>query len=1161
MASTGAELGAFRLERELGRGGMGVVWRGAHVGTGAPVAIKAATGARNDRFAEAFEREVQSVAGLDHPGIVSVYDQGRVTPAVEAATRGALPAGSPYLVMELAELGDLSGLESPGWSHVRQILVELLEAMAHAHARGLVHLDLKPENVLVQRVGARGACVKISDFGLAFASADRRSQDHVHASGLIGTPAYMSPEQFEGRWRDYGPWTDLYALGCLAYELVEGRLPFASKSLIGLANAHMHQDVPRLDPRFEVPAELEAWIRALLAKPIEARFASSADALHALLELAGRARAPLTDRVFASSSPRDTGRATEIVSDDLAVRTLDSGMFAAATLQTGEQPAITREAPGAMAPAPAPTPRDWRGGALGGGGQTLPHLAGAGLGLWGLRAVPLAGREPERDMLWDVLWKASRGGGARAVVVRGPRGQGKTRLVEWFTRRARELGAAEAITVTHSARASAADGLPAAFHERFGLVGLRGEQARERVERVLGRVKVGAGGEVAWESRLWSNWLAPDDPNAPRQDPLQAVSLARRALTDLSRDRPIVLAVDDAQWATDALALTRAVLDDGLPEVRALAVLTVCDDDLVPDAPQRAALDEVCGHPRAVTIDLGVLDPRSHEHLIENLLGLSEDLTELVRRRTEGSPLFTVQLVHDMVARGLLVPSEAGYRLVEGAEVPIPDDVEALCLERLDHVVSTAASPHDALRAIELAAVLGARVRQDEWARACAAFGVPVGSGVVTEMVRAGLAWREREGWRFLNGMFVEALLARARGEDRLRTLHSACAAALEASADIPARRPRLIEHLVHAGRLGEAVHVFSTRVDQLNAPEAQRLFALLAPHADALDASDRVVYWCGCVGSMMLYQGHVQACREIADAYEPTDEVGEETRERWLNFDARIAMYEEDEARAVTHARAALEIAARLAVPVGVARATRILGVVLGHFGHHEEAFSHTRRALRMFEALDNVNESNWCRHDAAQQLMGIGRAREALALLEPAAASLRKGHDPVALMYVVECIAVAHYELGHLAHAATAFEESTRLSELQHDTGVWMSRENLARVYLKLGRHDDALALLERIDALPEAMRDNFYVNPVDDALLTCWAAQGRWDLYDARADAALAVDPDETYADGLDGLLALLLGRGEVVRAERVRWVAHQMWSALGDGARARATLDMS
>ena len=289
-----ARLGAFTLERELGRGGMGVVWLGAHAGTGERVAIKAVTSAKGERFHDAFEREVQAVAGLFHPGIVSVYEQGVVTPDASGVTRGAFPEGSPFLVMEYAALGDLTELESPAWAHAREVLIEILEALAHAHARGIVHLDLKPENVLIQREGERGARVKLTDFGLAFASSDRRSDAHIHSSGIVGTPAYMSPEQYEGRWRDYGPWTDLYALGCVAYELVSGRLPFTSKSVIGLANAHMNKAVPGLTPRFDVPDGVDAWLKTLLEKRPEARYATASDALHALLELSGRERTTLT---------------------------------------------------------------------------------------------------------------------------------------------------------------------------------------------------------------------------------------------------------------------------------------------------------------------------------------------------------------------------------------------------------------------------------------------------------------------------------------------------------------------------------------------------------------------------------------------------------------------------------------------------------------------------------------------------------------------------------------------------------------------------------------------------------------------------------------------------------------------------------------------------
>src|SRR6185295_5129294 len=150
-------VGPFRLDRCIGRGGMAEVWSGVHAAQGVPVAVKVMTGerAREPSFRAAFRNEVQAVASLDHPGIVIVFDHGEVTPEAEEVSRGLLTAGSPTLAMELADGGTLGSrfTDGIGWAELRQVLLDLLDALAHAHARGVVHRDLKPNNILVFRNG------------------------------------------------------------------------------------------------------------------------------------------------------------------------------------------------------------------------------------------------------------------------------------------------------------------------------------------------------------------------------------------------------------------------------------------------------------------------------------------------------------------------------------------------------------------------------------------------------------------------------------------------------------------------------------------------------------------------------------------------------------------------------------------------------------------------------------------------------------------------------------------------------------------------------------------------------------------------------------------------------------------------------------------------
>ncbi|MFT4626541.1 MAG: hypothetical protein ACI8PZ_005218 [Myxococcota bacterium] len=261
-------MGPFELLRPLASGGMGQVWRGTHRPTGLPVAVKVLPAGRTGpRFAEAVAREVRVVAGLDHPHIVVIVDQGTLSPTAAAASEGRVAAGSPAFVMELAAgtLEDWLADRYPSWADVRQVLLQVLMALAHAHARGVVHLDLKPANVL-RFDGDGSARWKLSDFGIA----RRVDEDQGTRRRVSGTPGYMAPEQMAGRTRLTGPWTDLYAVGCLAWRLLTGRTGVPDPSIFR---------------REGIPAALGAWLAALTRRAPAARFPFAADAAHALTAL------------------------------------------------------------------------------------------------------------------------------------------------------------------------------------------------------------------------------------------------------------------------------------------------------------------------------------------------------------------------------------------------------------------------------------------------------------------------------------------------------------------------------------------------------------------------------------------------------------------------------------------------------------------------------------------------------------------------------------------------------------------------------------------------------------------------------------------------------------------------------------------------------------
>jgi serine/threonine-protein kinase len=250
----------YEMETPLGKGGMAHVYRGTDRVLDRTVAIKVLAGkyAEDDRFVARFRREAQAAAGLSHPNIVSVYDTGGED-------------GKHYIVMEYVEgetLADMlrrEGRLDP--DRAATIAAEVATALQAAHERGLVHRDVKPGNVMLDRDGR----VKVVDFGIARAAAD----DTLTQTGLVlGTASYLSPEQAQGLTVDAR--SDVYSLGCVLFEMLTGRPPFEGDTPVSIAYRHVNEPPPRpreLDP--SVPPHLDEAVLHALEKDPDSRFATA----------------------------------------------------------------------------------------------------------------------------------------------------------------------------------------------------------------------------------------------------------------------------------------------------------------------------------------------------------------------------------------------------------------------------------------------------------------------------------------------------------------------------------------------------------------------------------------------------------------------------------------------------------------------------------------------------------------------------------------------------------------------------------------------------------------------------------------------------------------------------------------------------------------------
>ncbi|GHE96000.1 serine/threonine protein kinase [Streptomyces longispororuber] len=255
--------GRYRLTRRLGRGGMAEVFAAEDVRLGRTVAVKLLrSDLAEDPVSKArFTREAQSVAGLNHHAVVGVYDSGE-----------DLIGGNsvPYIVMELVEGRTIRDLllnaEAPGPEQALIIVSGVLEALAYSHQHGIVHRDIKPANVSITNTGA----VKVMDFGIARAL-HGASTTMTQTGMVMGTPQYLSPEQALGKAVDHR--SDLYATGCLLYELLALRPPFTGETPLSVVYQHVQDTpVPPSQVSDAAPPELDGLVMRSLAKDPDDRF-------------------------------------------------------------------------------------------------------------------------------------------------------------------------------------------------------------------------------------------------------------------------------------------------------------------------------------------------------------------------------------------------------------------------------------------------------------------------------------------------------------------------------------------------------------------------------------------------------------------------------------------------------------------------------------------------------------------------------------------------------------------------------------------------------------------------------------------------------------------------------------------------------------------------
>ncbi len=1009
-------LGPFDLDQPIGKGGMGVIWSARHRGQDIPAAVKVLTlsRAKDFGFRAAFRKEVRAVAGLDHPNIVVVFDHGEVSVEAETRSEARMLAGTPYLAMELVPGGSLATQKGQiEWPQLRVILLDLLSALAHAHSRGVIHRDIKPGNVLIREDGT----VKLTDFGLAHATAGSGDEE-TDARKRGGTPAYMAPEQLQGNWRDYGPWTDLYALGCLGWSMCTGRSPFSGGTWVEVMHGHLTRKPPTLQPRVSVPPEFEDWLRKLLRKAPENRFRRAADAAWALLQ---------TPEVAPDGPTTIESPAAPI---ERAVKT--TLFWSAEEVPTPATTPIVREEPDASIwYDPPPIPRDWRRLELG-----RSHLLlGAGLGLYGLRSIALVGRDREQDALWAALRKVDQQQTPALTLIRGPVGCGKSRLAAWLCERAHEVGGATILRATHSPRPGPGDGLGRMVANHVNAVGLAPDALLERLKMTLELQGV----TDAYEWRGLAELIQPGQQHQPVRlsSPRERYQLLEGLVVRLCQERPVVIWLDDVQWGADAVGFAKHLMSRKLKAPLFLLLTSRNDQSGKRSAGIRGLLEQ----PATQDIPLGQLEPVHASALVRDLLGLRGELADQVEQRAAGNPLFAVQLVGDWVNRGLLEPTERGFRLRDGVQVHLPDDLHEVWSGAIRPIL--AASPVGALVTLELASSLGQTVDANEWNDVCAVAGAAAPEHVADQLVEAGLLRTTEVGWQFVHAMMRESLERTSREKGRWARHNLACATMLQDRypSHPEAIAGRLGRHLLMAGHTERAVGLLLTGVRRLaDASEYREALELL-------DRRDRALESLGAGAS------------------------GPRRVEGWL-LRARVYLRQGRPHLARAWAEQALQATQHLDAPL-------LRGWALSRVADAYRHRGESRRAERQYLAALSVfrDQKHWagvgdCLQGLGQLADQRGRYNRARELLEEARSAYAAINAPLMLAQCIQGLATAHRKMGNVALSRTLAEEAlARFDGLGSTSGLAGAERALAVLDL-IGKNwessrehwTNALALYER-------------------------------------------------------------------------------------------------
>ena len=1138
----GQFIGPFELGSPLGEGGMAVVFHAWHYRDRTPVAIKVLKEGQSHTpsLDLSFALEVRAAASLNHPNMVAIYDHGTLNIA-EAVGDPSL-VGTPWLAMECIDGGSIKKLVGKtDWPTIQRMLIEVLDALAHAHARGLLHRDIKPGNILRDRTMGT---VHLTDFGLSQSMLQIRSRAS-ESEFVTGTPGFISPEQIHGSRRGQGPWSDIYSVGALGWTLATGRPPYIGE-ISEVLQAHVRGQLRAFVPACDVPPAFEAWLtRALQRNPMD-RFLHAADAAWALRSIPAVLQGPPT--LDTESDQQVWDSPTMVLPESEPTRPWPHGDEHAHAAQL---PGPVHEFSGARPPFPASWAGEWK---------PRQHLHGAGLALYGLRTVALIGRRLERNMLWSGLKDCAASNRPRLTFVDGHNGVGKSMLMNWLAERTYELGLAQTLTLATNNGLGGVSRIGVMLAEHFRIERLSRQQAVDSVQEILAHLGVedrGAAAALVQLARPGEHAPEGSDMRIHFGSTAEKLTLFCWYLSKLANDRPIVVLVEDLHEDPTAQVFLQQLLDTVKGPIFCLVSIQSLE---AAEGPNGEQLETLRNHVRSQTIALKPLPGPDRIALLRELLGLDPSLAAQVEAETGGNPQFAVQLVGHWVSEDLLIEGARGFILREGASIQTPPSMLDMWVHRFSAVCSDATV--DDVGAIELAAMFGNTVEEQAWEQALKKASLPRPNGLIERMARLRLLVvnRSRGTFEFAHAMFRSAII---QGSDRNgRTPRWASLAA-----DVLATEPQSVRlHarlLVKAGRLHEALEPLAQAVemeiDTGTRGGAQELFALREEISGAMDLSPR---------SQALFRSEILRWSLIAKRSERMEFI--ETHFDRLNgwsIELKDAHSQSRILRSYAYARfdcgkmnegmdileRALTIAEETEAPTWSLCLYAKAGIQ-ARMGKFELAIATTKEMLRIAEARGERVRAAEAYHHMYEIALQTESYDEAARLLQ----KVRQRFEAVGSRKGLANVALAEGEIhrarGDFEAAILAYKEAQMRGENCENSVALDARINLGIAYVSSNRFIQARSALDDALAMGGSELQVFLRTAIRLGHVNCLIAEGNWGTARSELSHLDTIFLKTRLVDRDFGELATLAARsadsaGHPAIARRAWDIALDQWERLG------------